>query len=81
MMFSCCERKLLIEIDKRKDYPKLQGKIVHICIKYEPCQICCRALNLYAGAGVAFEIIAPKSRKNQKYEQIDKKIKNFLTIS
>lgn len=78
-MFSCCERKLLTIVEEHRKNSKLNGKVVHICIKYSPCEICHRALFSYEKDGIEFEIIAPGDRRNRsKYSDIDKKIKSIL---
>lgn len=79
MMFSCCERKLLTKVEEYKNKPELDGKVVHIFIKYAPCKICHRALSAYEKDNIKFEIIAPKDRrKESKYLMIDKKIESIL---
>ena len=79
MMFSCCERKLLTVVEKHKEDSGLDNKVVHICIKYSPCEICHRALISYEKNGIMFEIITPRDRGNRsKYLEIDAEVKKIL---
>ena len=81
MMFSCCERKLLTKVEEYKKESELNSKVVHIFIKYTPCEICHRALIAYEKDKIEFEIIAPKDRRDQsKYSQIDKELKRVKKL-
>ena len=81
MMFSCCERKLLTKVEEYKKKSELNSKVVHIFIKYTPCEICHRALIAYEKDKIEFEIIAPKDRRDQsKYSQIDKELKRIKKL-
>lgn len=78
-MFSCCERKLLTEVENRREKSELINKTVHICIKYSPCEICHRALTAYDKQGVKFEIISPAILKKwSNYLNIDNELKNYF---
>lgn len=61
-MFSCCERKLLVVVEKLICKSKLCGRKVHMCVKYKPCQICNRALNAYSDTGVKIDNISSNAK-------------------
>lgn len=75
--FSCCERKLLTKVEEIRGGDGLVNGNMHICIKYNPCKICDRALNAYEKKGINFEMIELEKYKgrNSKYLELDKKIK------
>ena len=75
--FSCCERKLLTKVEEIRGGDGLVNGNMHICVKYNPCKICDRALNAYEKKGINFEMIELEKYKgrNSKYLELDKKIK------
>lgn len=81
-MFSCCERKLLVVVEKLFLKRKLCGREVHMCVKYKPCQICNRALNAYSDKGVKIdnissnEKLAGKNSSDKFIQRIDRVLRS-----
>ena len=78
--FSCCERKLLTKVEEIRGGDGLVNGNMHICVKYNPCKICDRALKAYEKKGINFEMIELEKYKgrNSKYLELDKRIKRCV---